>query len=37
LRSSRTENKTTDEGGIADNIDAPLRAFEKRFRKKKKK
>ena len=34
LRSSRTE-KRTDEGGIDDDIDAPLRAYiEKRNRKK---
>jgi hypothetical protein len=37
LRSSRIENKTTDEGGIDDNIDAPLRSYEKKIRKKKKK
>ena len=37
LRSSRTE-KRTDEGGIDDDTDAPLRAYiEKRNRKKKKK
>ena len=37
LRSSRTEKRTTDEGGIDDDTDAPLRAYiEKRNRKKKK-
>ena len=37
LRSSRTK-KRTDEGGIDDDTDAPLRAYiEKRNRKKKKK
>jgi hypothetical protein len=37
LRSSRIENRTTNEGGI-DDTDAPLRAYiEKRNRKKKKK
>ena len=37
LRSSRIEKRTTDEGGIDDDTDAPLRAYiEKRNRKKKK-
>ncbi len=38
LRSSRIENRMTNEGGIDDDTDAPLTAYiEKRKRKKKKK